>query len=137
MAWCRADPRPGEREAAAGLPARAREAGAPRDGMIVLADKGLAGREIESYAADLIGVLLARPDRTDERRRFGNLARHAAVGRSNHRHPQRPASPGTTRRTDTPGVLTRIAQRPLALATCSWNNWRTSPKCKRSLIRDH
>jgi len=41
--------------------------------MIVLADKGLAGRELEHYAADQIKVLLARPDRKDERRRFGNL----------------------------------------------------------------
>jgi hypothetical protein len=42
--------------------------------MIVLADKGLAGREMERYAADQVKVLLARPDRKDERRRFGNLA---------------------------------------------------------------
>jgi hypothetical protein len=48
--------------------------GALRDQMIVLADKGLAGREMERYAADQIKVLLARPDRKDERRRFGNLA---------------------------------------------------------------
>src|SRR5262245_61910356 len=73
VAWCLADPKLGEREVAAELLACAREAGALRDGMIVLADKGLAGREMESYAADQIGVLLARPDRKDERRRFGNL----------------------------------------------------------------
>jgi hypothetical protein len=42
--------------------------------MIVLADKGLAGRERERYAADQVKVLLARPDRKDERRRSGNLA---------------------------------------------------------------
>ncbi len=42
--------------------------------MIVLADKGLAGREMERYAAGQVKVLLARPDRKDERRRVGNLA---------------------------------------------------------------
>jgi hypothetical protein len=42
--------------------------------MIVLADKGLAGREIERYATDEIQVPLARPDRKDEQRRFDNLA---------------------------------------------------------------
>jgi hypothetical protein len=43
------------------------------DGMIVLADKGLAGKEMEHYAASQAKVLLARPDRKDERRRFGSL----------------------------------------------------------------
>jgi hypothetical protein len=74
VTWCLAGPKLGEREVAAELLAHARGTGALREGMIVLADKGLAGREMESYAATEIGVLLARPDRTDERRRFGNLA---------------------------------------------------------------
>jgi hypothetical protein len=65
VAWCLADPRIGEREVAAELLGYARDAGALRDGMIVLADKGLAGREIERYAADQAKVLLARPDRKD------------------------------------------------------------------------
>ena len=41
--------------------------------MIVLADKGLAGREIERYAADQVKVLLARPDRKDKPHRFGSV----------------------------------------------------------------
>jgi hypothetical protein len=56
---------------AAELLAHARDSGALREGMIVLADKGLEGRAMEHYAAEQIGVLLARPDRKDERRRFG------------------------------------------------------------------
>jgi hypothetical protein len=36
------------------------------------------------------------------------------------------------------GVYARIAQRLLALTACIWNNWRTSPDGKRSLIQyDH
>ena len=72
-AWCLADPKIGEREIAADLLDLARDTGALRDGMIVLADKGLAGREMERYAAEEIKVLLARPDRKDEPRRHGNL----------------------------------------------------------------
>ena len=62
MAWCLADPEIGEREVAAGLLDLGRDTGALRDGMIVLADEGLAGREMERYAADQVKVLLARPD---------------------------------------------------------------------------
>jgi hypothetical protein len=141
VAWCLADPKIGEREVAHELLAHAREIGALRDQMIVLADKGLAGRDIERYAADQIKVLLARPDRKDEKkRRFGNLAGmrqwieaifatlkgQLALERHGGRTPA--------------GVFTRIAQRILAMAACIWNNWRTSPAtpAKRTLIAyDH
>src|SRR5438045_7135589 len=73
VAWCLADPKIGEREVAADLLDLARDTGALRAGMIVLADKGLAGRELERYAADQVKVLLVRPDRKDERHRYGNL----------------------------------------------------------------
>ena len=54
VAWCLADPKIGEREIAAELLGHARDTGALREGMIVLADKGLAGREMERYAADQV-----------------------------------------------------------------------------------
>jgi hypothetical protein len=72
VAWCLADPKIGEREIAQNLAGHARDTGALRDGMIVLCDKGLARREMERYAADQAKVLLARPDRKDEPRRYGN-----------------------------------------------------------------
>jgi hypothetical protein len=74
VAWCLADPKLGARDVAPDLLHHARDLGALRDQMIVLADKGLAGRDMERYAAEQVHVLLARPDRKDERRRFGNLA---------------------------------------------------------------
>jgi hypothetical protein len=87
--------------------------------MIVLADKGLAGREMERYATEQIGVLLARPDRKDERRRFGNLAGmrqwiEAIFGTLKgqldlERHGGRTPA----------GVYARTAQRLLALAAAS------------------
>jgi hypothetical protein len=134
VAWCLADPKLGEREVAADLLAHARHSGALREQMIVLADKGLAGREMERYAADQIGVLLARPDRKDERRRFGNLAGmrqwieaiYATLKDQLHLERHRGRTPE--------GVFTRIAQRLLAMAACIWNNWRTQPEGKRSLI---
>jgi hypothetical protein len=138
VAWCLADPKLGERDVAADLLADARDTGALRDQMIVLSDKGLAGREMERYAADQIGVLLARPDRKDERRRFGNLAGmrqwieaiiDTLKGQLDlERHGGRTPA----------GVFTRIAQRLLAMAACIWHNWRAGASDKRSLIAyDH
>jgi hypothetical protein len=137
-AWCLADPRIGEREVAAELLGHARDTGALRGHMIVLADKGLAGREMERYAADQARVLLARPDRKDEKRRFGNLAGmrqwieaiiDTLKGQLDlERHGGRTPA----------GVFTRIAQRLLAMAACIWHNWFTSTTAGRSLIAyDH
>ena len=138
LSWCLASPKLGEREVAADLLAHARETGALHEGMIVLADKGLAGRELEHYAADQIKVLLVRPDRKDERRRFGNLGGmrqwiesvyhtlkdQLALERHGGRTPQ--------------GVFTRIAQRMLALAAAIWHNWTLTTTGLRSLIAyDH
>jgi hypothetical protein len=134
VAWCLADPKLGEREVAAELLAHARDTGALRDQMTVLADKGLAGRQMERYAADQIHVLLARPDRKDERRRFGNLGGmrqwieaiydtlKGQLGLERHGG-RTPA-----------GVYVRIAQRLLAMAAAIWHNWATSTTGLRSLI---
>jgi hypothetical protein len=138
VAWCLADPKIGERDVARELLPHARDTGALRDQMIVLSDKGLAGREMEHYAADQVHVLLARPDRTDERRRFGNLAGmrqwiEAIIGTlKDQLHLERHGG-----RTPA-GVFTRVAQRLLAMAACIWHDWRLNPAGKRSLINyDH
>jgi len=138
VAWCLADPKIGERDVATDLLAYARDLGALRDQMIVLADKGLAGREMERYCAGEVHVLLARPDRKDERRRFGNLAGmrqwiEAIIGTlkdqlSLERHGGRTPA----------GVYVRIAQRLLALTAAIWHNWRIAAEDKRSLTAyDH
>jgi hypothetical protein len=75
-AWCLANPKLGEREAAEALLDRAARQGVLGPGMVVLADKGLAGREFDQFVADL-EVLLARPDRAEEPYRFGNLGGYA------------------------------------------------------------
>jgi hypothetical protein len=72
VAWCLANPSQGEREVAEGLLDRAARQGVLRPGMVILADKGLAGREFQALVGEL-GATLARPDRADEPSRFGSL----------------------------------------------------------------
>ena len=137
ITWCLADPKIGEREVCLDLLAIAAETGLLAPGTTILADKNLAGRQIESQITGL-GVHLLRPDRRNEPHRHGNLAgcrqwiesvydtlkgqlgleRHS--GRTPH------------------GVFTRIAQRLLALAAAIWHNWATGAPDKRSLTAyDH
>ncbi len=137
ITWCLADPKLGERDVCLDLLTIAAETGRLHPGATVLADKGLAGREIQAQIADL-GVHLIRPDRRDEPRRHGNLggARQwiesvfdtlkGQLGLEHHG--------GRT----SAGVTTRVAQRLLALAAAIWHNWATNAPDKRSLIAyDH
>lgn len=137
ITWCLADPKIGEREVCLDLLAIAVETGLLAPGTTVLADKGLAGRQIEGQIAAL-GVQLLRPDRRDEPARHGNLGGVRQWAESVYdslkgqlgleRHGGR-----------TPhGVFTRIAQRLLALAAAIWHNWATGAPDKRSLTAyDH
>jgi hypothetical protein len=139
VAWCLADPKLGEREVAAELFGHARDIGALRDGMIVLADKGVSGRELERFCADQIGILLARPDRKEAtRRRFGHLGGMRqwieAVYDTCKDQLNLEGHGGRTR----DGVTVRVAQRLLALAAAIWHNWKINAPVKRSLIAyDH
>lgn len=44
-----------------------------REGQVILGDKGFAGREFEAFITENLGVALIRPDRKDEKPRFGPL----------------------------------------------------------------
>ena len=136
-AWCLANPKLGEREAAEALLDRAARQGVLGPGMVVLADKGLAGREFDQFVADL-EVLLARPDRAEEPYRFGNLGGvrqwveaifdtlKDQLGLEHH-------GAHTIQ-----GVWIRVAQRLLALAAAIWCNWQLGAPIKRSLVAyDH
>ena len=138
VAWCLATPAIGEREIAEELLAHARDIGALRAGMVVLADKGLAGRFIERYAAEQIGVLLVRPDRRDEQYRFGNLAPvRQWIESVNNTLKSQLGLEHHGARSDA-GVYARVAQRLLALAAVIWHNWQTDALAKRSLTAyDH
>jgi len=133
VAWCLADPKIGEREVAADLLDLARDTGALRAGMIVLADKGLAGRELERYAAEEVKVLLVRPDRKDERHRYGNLGGMRQWVESVYDTAKDQLSLERHGGRTIEGVFVRIAQRLLALAACIWHNWSVRTTGLRSL----
>lgn len=137
IAWCLANPKLGEREVCLDLLTIAAETGRLRPGTTVLADKGLAGREIEAQIAAL-GVQMLRPDRRDEPARHGNLGGvrqwiesvfDTLKGQLGLEHHGARTSQG---------VGTRVAQRLLALAAAIWHNWAINAEDKRSLIAyDH
>jgi hypothetical protein len=137
VAWCLANPKLGEREAAEALLDRAARQRVLRPGMVVLADKGLAGREFDQLIGEL-DALLARPDRADEPYRFGSLGGvrqwveaifdtlKDQLGLERH-------GAHTIQ-----GVWIRVAQRLLALAAAVWCNWQLGAPVKRSLVAyDH
>jgi hypothetical protein len=127
----------GERDVCLDLLTIAHETGRLRPGTTVLADKGLAGREIEGQIAAL-GVTMLRPDRRNEPLRHGNLGGvrqwiesvfDTLKGQLGlERHGARTCQ----------GVGTRVAQRLFALAAAVWHNWTTQAENKRNLTAyDH
>jgi hypothetical protein len=137
VAWCLANPTQGEREVAEALLDRAARQQVLRPDMVVLADKGLAGRQFDALVEEL-GATLARPDRTDEPYRFGSLGGvrqwveaifdtlKDQLGLEQHgaHTPQ--------------GLWVRVAQRLAALAAAVWFNWQLGAPIKRSLLAyDH
>jgi len=105
--------------------------------VVVIGDKGFAGREFDRDMTEL-GVTFLHPDRRDEPHRHGNLAiirqriesiiNTAKTQLSLERHGGRTPA----------GVMARVAQRLLALAAAIWHNWTINAPVKRSLIAyDH
>lgn len=68
-----ANPRVGEREATKAL--LERDHHLVRAGQVILGDKGFAGRDFERFISEDLGAHLIRPDRKDEKPRFGKLCR--------------------------------------------------------------
>lgn len=104
----------------------------------IVCDKGFAGAGIEKAAADL-GYQLIRPARDDEpppavpfpgwlRQRIEAIIWTLKNQLGLERHNAR----------TTEGILTRTAQRILALNAAIWHNWQTNQPTKRSLTAyDH
>jgi Transposase DDE domain len=137
VAWCLANPKLGERQAAAALLDRAARQGVLGPGMVVLADKGLAGREFDQLVGEL-DATLARPDRADEPYRFGSLGGvrqwiEAIIDTLKDQLGLEHHGAHTIH-----GVWIRVAQRLLALAAVVWCNWQLGVSIKRSLVAyDH
>ena len=132
-AWCLADPKIGEREVAAELLAHAARTGALRPGLILIGDKGFAGREFEDLVTSGYGLHLVRPDRRTRHPGTGPSA-GSGSGSSRSTTPSRAswtwngtaaAPPGGC----TPGSPSGCWPWPL----CIWHNWATGQPVKRSL----
>jgi hypothetical protein len=134
--WGLANPKIGEREATRAL--LEHDHHLIRAGQVILGDKGFAGRDFEAFITENLGATLIRPDRKDEKPRFGRLGGirqwiesvfdtlKGQLGLEDHG--------GRT----LAGVYTRVAARLLALAAGIWHNWRINAPRKRSLIAyDH
>jgi hypothetical protein len=132
ITWCLASPKIGEREVCLDLLTIATETGMLTPGTTVLADKIMAGREIEGQVAAL-GVQLLRPDRRDEPTRHGNLARSRQWVESVYDSLKGQLGLERHGGRTPPGVFTRTAQRLLALTAAIWHNWATDAPDKRSL----
>ena len=136
-AWCLATPSTGEREVAESLLDQAARQQLLRPGLVVLADKGLAGRAFAQVVAELEAVLV-RPDRADEPTRWGNLGGvrqwiEAIIDTLKDQLSLEDHGAHTIQ-----GVWIRVAQRLLALASCVWFNWQIDAPVKRSLVAyDH
>ncbi|MFW0775975.1 IS982 family transposase [Paenarthrobacter nitroguajacolicus] len=134
--WGLANPKIGEREVTQSL--LEHDHHLIRAGQVILGDKGFAGRDFERFITEDLGAHLIRPDRKDEKPRFGKLGRirqwiesvfdtlKGQLGLEEHG--------GRTMA----GVYARVAARLLALAAGIWHNWRINAPRKRSLIAyDH
>jgi hypothetical protein len=133
IVWCLADPKLGEREVAADLLGHAQDLTALPTGVVVIGDKGFAGREFERDMTEL-AITFVRPDRRDETRRYGTLAPIRQRIESIINTAKRQLSLEQHGARTTTGVIARVAQRVLALAAAIWHNWTTDAPVKRSLI---
>lgn len=104
-----------------------------RPDVVVLADKGLAGRAFAQTVADLHARLI-RPDRADEPARFGSLGGvgqwiEAIIDTLKDQLSLEGHGAHTIQ-----GLWIRVTQRLLALATSVWFNWQIDAPVKRSLV---
>jgi Transposase DDE domain len=106
------------------------------DGYTVIADKGFAGAEFEALMAELHALFL-RPDRKDEPARYGSLGRVRQTIESVFDTIKGQLSLEQHGAHTMPGLITRIAQRLLALAASLWHNWNTGNPGRHLTAYDH
>ena len=134
--WGLANPKVGEREPTQAL--LAKDHHLVRAGQVILGDKGSAGKDFERFITEDLGAHLIRPDRKDEKPRFGKLGgiRQWIESVFDTLKGQLTLEEHGGRTLE--GVKARVAARLLALAAGIWHNWHTGAPRKRSLIAyDH
>ena len=134
--WGLANPKIGEREVTEELFRQDKHL--IRPGHLIVADKGFAGRDFETFIRNELGAELIRADRKDEKPRFGKLGgirqRVESVFGTMKGQLTLEDHGGRT----IAGVYSRVAARLLALAAAIWHNWLIGAPTKRSLIAyDH
>jgi hypothetical protein len=105
-------------------------------GYTVIADKGFAGEDFEALMAGL-GATFLRPDRKDEEPRFGSLGGVRQWVESIIDTIKGQLSLERHGAHTMPGLLTRIAQRLLALGACLWHNWQIDEPGRSLVAYDH
>jgi hypothetical protein len=138
--WALATPKLDEREVLAAMLQIDAELIADRPGLLLITDKGFAGKTFEQQLRSEHGITLLRPSRKDEATRPGEpmlkkvrqlieSINDTLKGQLDLEH-----HGGRTSQ----GVAVRVAQRILALATAIWHNFQTGQPVTRSLIAyDH
>ncbi|MET3768808.1 hypothetical protein ABIB15_001492 [Marisediminicola sp. UYEF4] len=103
-----------------------------------MAPRSANTHELEAFITDELGAHLLRPDRKDEKKRFGKLGGirqwvESVFDTMKGQHTLEDHGGRTI-----PGVYSRVAGRLLALAAGIWHNWLIGAPKKRSLIAyDH
>ena len=119
--FCLAPANEPEREVAAAMLERAREARLLAGGEVIVTDKGFAGREFEAIVASLHATLV-RPDRKDEPPKHGTLGHIRQWIESICQTAKSQLSLELHGGHIPEGVWVRVCQRPLALATGVWHS---------------
>jgi hypothetical protein len=121
--FCLAPANEPEREVAAALLAQARHAGMLTGEETIVADKGFAGQEFEQIVAACDATLI-RPDRADERPRFGKLGGIRQWIESIYNTTKSQLSLELHGGHIPAGVWARVCQRVLTLAAGVWHSWQ-------------
>ncbi|MGH2945305.1 MAG: IS982 family transposase [Solirubrobacteraceae bacterium] len=122
ISFCLAPANEPEREIAAAMLDRARREGLLTGQEIIVGDKGFAGQELEAIVSSLDATLI-RPDRKDEKPRFGKLGGIRQWIESICQTAKSQLSLELHGGHVPEGVWARVCQRVLALAAGVWHSW--------------
>ena len=136
IVWGLANPKLGEREVTEAL--FRHDHHLLRPGQMIVADKGFAGAGFEAFITNELGADLIRPDRKDEKPRFGKLGGIRQWVESIFDTMKGQLTLEEHGGRTIAGVYSRVAARLLALAAGIWHNWLIGEPTKRSLTAyDH
>ncbi|MGI5509140.1 IS982 family transposase [Streptomyces sp. CA-106131] len=133
--WALADPKIGEREVLAAMLEVDAGVASEHDGILLICDKGFAGRDFEMLLGEY-GITMLRPSRKDEKARYGEpmlkKVRQLIESVNDTLKGQLDLEDHGGRSFE--GVAVRVAQRVLAMAAAIWHNNAINAPITRSLI---